>query len=239
MNPIEDPPVVRAEPATGGGESIELSEPLDARAIVRRSAPRVLRDGLGPLVSFFIVWKLTGLVVVGIAAATAFAAAVYRHERRLGRPALIVRVAFVLVMIRAVVGLSSGSARVYLGQEAVIDAMLGITVLWSLRFRRPLAAAFAREIYPFPDELRDSPTLMRVFRIVTVVWGVYFLCRSAVRLTAVLTLSVDQYALVLALSDAPFLLALLAWSVVYSIRAVRASPELATALAPASEPATP
>jgi Protein of unknown function (DUF3159) len=214
---IDDPEVN----ATG-----ELEEPLVAKTILRRSAPRVIRDGLGPIVSFVIGWKLAGLVV-GIACATVFAAVVYRHERRVGRPALIVRVAFVLVVIRAVVGLSSGSARVYLGQEVVIDALLGLTVLGSLAVGRPLASLFAREIYPFPEGLRDAPSLRHAFRVITTVWGVYFLARSAVRLAAVLTLSVDQYLLVAALSDAPFLLALLAWSVVYSIKTFEASPELA------------
>jgi hypothetical protein len=206
---------------------VELEVPLEAKSILRRSAPRVIRDGLGPIVSFFVGWKLAGLGV-GIACATAFAAVVYRHERRACRPALIVRVAFVLVVIRAVVGLTSGSARVYLGQEVVIDALLGLTVLGSLAVGRPLASLFAREIYPFPEGLRDAPSLRRAFRLITAVWGVYFLARSAVRLAAVLTLSVDQYLLVAALSDAPFLLALLAWSVVYSIKTFEANPELAT-----------
>src|SRR4051794_27492688 len=175
-----------------------------ARSIVRGTAPRVLRDALGPIVCFFIGWKLAGLVV-GIVLATVFAAVVYRHERRAGRPAIIVRVAFVLVVIRAVVGLTSGSARVYLGQEAAIDAAIGITVLGFLAAGRPLASFFAREIYPFPDEVRDAPEFRRAFAGMSAVWGAYFLVRSAVRLTAVLTLSVNQYLLVDALSGAPFL----------------------------------
>src|SRR5205807_4993404 len=115
-----------AEGPVGGGlerdnhamSDAPVPDPTDtptARSILRRSAPRVLRDALRPILSFFVGWKLAGLVV-GIGLATAFAAVIYRHERRAGRPAIIVRVAFVLVLIRAVVGLTSGSARVYLGQ---------------------------------------------------------------------------------------------------------------------------
>ena len=196
----------------------------------------MLRDALGPIASFFVAWKLFGLVA-GIAAATLLAALIYRHERRAGRPAMVVRVAFALVLIRAVVGLTSGSARVYLGQEAAIDALLGITVLAFLASGRPLASFFAREIYPFPDEVRHSPEFVRVFRIISLVWGAYFLARSAVRLTAVLTLSVDGYLLVDALTGAPFLLALLAWSVTYAVRTLEAQPELTAALTPAVAPA--
>jgi hypothetical protein len=208
------------------------TEAPSARTILRHSAPRVLRDALGPIGSFFVAWKLAGLAV-GIGVATLFAAVIYRHERNAGRPAIVVRVAFALVLIRAVVGLTSGSARVYLGQEAGIDAAIGLTVLGFLAAGRPLAAFFAREIYPFPDEVRSAPAFQRAFRIMTVVWAVYFLVRAAVRLTAVLTLSVNGYLLVDALSGAPFLLALLAWSVTYSIRTLESRPELTAALAAA------
>jgi hypothetical protein len=55
------------------------------------------------------------------------------------------------------------------------------------------------------------------------VWGTYFLLRAAVRLAALLTLSTNRYVLVVALSDVPFLLGLLAWSVYYTVGAFRDS----------------
>jgi hypothetical protein len=54
-----------------------------------------------------------------------------------------------------------------------------------------------------------------------------------VRLTALLSLNTDQYVLVAALSDAPFLVALLAWSVYYTTRAFRRNPEWAPVMAAA------
>src|SRR5436190_12729393 len=90
-------------------EDLVLAEPVDARWILRRGAPRIVRDGLGPLVTFVAVWKLLG-VVPGIIAATTFATLIFRHERRAGRPANVVRFSLALVFIRAAVGLISGSA---------------------------------------------------------------------------------------------------------------------------------
>jgi hypothetical protein len=72
-----------------------------------------------------------------------------------------------------------------------------------------------------------------VMRRITLVWGLYFLARGAVRLVALLTLSTDSYAAVVALSDVPFLIGLLAWSVYYSIGTFRASTELGPLLAAA------
>src|SRR5271169_4235100 len=101
--------------ATAPGELV-LPEPIATRAVVRRAGPRLVRDGFGPLAVFFAGWKLIGLTA-GIGMAVLFGISVFLHERRQGRPAMVVRLALVLVAIRATVGLSSGSATVYLAQE--------------------------------------------------------------------------------------------------------------------------
>lgn len=173
---------------------------------------------------FFIGWKLVS-VGTGIAMAAVFGLTVYVHERRRNRPAMIVRLALVLVAIRATVGITSGSATAYLAQEVGIDAVLGSVVLASLRTARPFASWFAAEIYRFPEMVRESAVYRQAMRTITVVWGAYFLARGLVRLAALLTLSTDRYALVIAVTDAPFLIALLAWSVYYTSAALRRSPE--------------
>jgi hypothetical protein len=217
---------------------IVLAEPIATRAVVRRAGPRLVRDGFGPLALFYAGWKLFGLTA-GIVMALVFGLVVFVHERRAGRPATVVRLALVLVAVRATVGLSSGSPTVYLAQEIVIDTLLGCAVLASLATERPFASWFASEVYPFPDEARESETFRTAMRTITLAWGVYFLARAGVRLTALLTLSTDRYVLVAALSDAPFLIALLAWSVYFTTRAFRRSPEWAPLIAAAEAAPTP
>jgi intracellular septation protein A len=199
-------------------------EPLGIAATLRRSGPRLVRDGFGPLAMFFAGWKLVGLLA-GIGAAVVFGLAVFVHERRQGRPAAIVRLALLLVAIRATVGLTSGSASAYLATEIGIDTMLGGAVLLSLRSDRPFASWFAGDIYPFPQVVRDSASYRKAMRTITVVWGVYFLTRALIRLAALLSLSTDSYVLVVALTDAPFLISLLAWSVYYTVGVFRRSEE--------------
>jgi hypothetical protein len=70
-------------------------------------------------------------------------------------------------------------------------------------------------------------------RTITTVWGIYFLVRALIRLTALLTLSTDSYVLVVALTDAPCLIALLAWSVYYTVGVFRRSEEWGPAIAAA------
>jgi hypothetical protein len=219
LAPIEPPP----------------AEPIEAGAVVRRVAPRLVRDAFGPLAVFFLGWKLIGLTA-GIAAAVLFGVAVFLHERRQGRPAVVVRIALVLVATRAVVGLSSGSARVYLAQEIGIDTLLACVVLGSLAASRPFASWFTEEIQPVPPAVSSSASFRGAMRRITIVWGSYFLIRALVRLTALLTLTTDQFVLVAALSDAPFLVALLAWSVYYASRTLRGSEEWGAAIAAAERP---
>jgi hypothetical protein len=215
----------RLPPVAAGAEP-----PIEPRAIIRGAVPRLVRDGFGPLATFYAGWKLIGLTA-GIVLALAFGMAVYLHERRQGRPAALVRVALAIVCLRAVVGFSSGSASVYLAQEIGIDLLLAGTVFGSLAAGRPLTSWIAADVYPFTPEMRDSDTFRHVMRTVTVVWGAYFLSRATVRLIALLTLSTDRYVLVVALSDAPFLILLLAWSVYYSFSVFRRSEQWGSLLA--------
>ena len=203
---------------------------MEPGTIIRRTVPRLVRDGFGPLATFYAGWKLIGLTA-GIVLALAFGVSVFLHERRQGRPAALVRVALTIVCLRAVVGFSSGSASVYLAQEIGIDLLLAGTVFGSLAAGRPLTAWIAADVYPFTPEMRDSDTFRDVMRTVTVVWGAYFLTRATVRLIALLTLSTDRYVLVVALSDAPFLILLLAWSVYYSFSVFRRSEQWGALLA--------
>jgi hypothetical protein len=206
--------------ATSPAELV-LPEPLGIGATLRRSGPRLVRDGFGPLAMFFAGWKLVGLLA-GIGAAVVFGLAVFVHERRQGRPAAIVRV-----------GLTSGSASAYLATEIGIDTVLGCAVLASLRSERPCASWFAGDIYPFPEMIRESASYRQAMRTITTVWGAYFLTRALVRLAALLTLSTNSYVLVVALSDAPFLISLLAWSVWYTVGVFRRSEEWGAVVAAA------
>jgi hypothetical protein len=221
---VREKPLPTVDPPPG--------DSIEARAIIRRAGPRLVRDGFGPLATFFLGWKLIGLTA-GIVLAVAFGVSVFVHERRQGRPATLVRVALAVVCLRAVVGLSSGSASVYLAQEIGIDVLLACGVMGSLAAGRPLTAWIAADVYPFTAEMRDSDTFRHVMRTVTAMWGSYFLARAAVRLLALLSLSTDRYVLVVALSDPPFLIALLAWSVYYTLGAFRRSDQWSALLADA------
>jgi hypothetical protein len=88
---------------------------------------------------------------------------------------------------------------------------------------RPVTELFVREIYPLPESVRASSEYRRLFAVIGAVWGLYFLCRAGVRGIAFVTLSKELYLAVVAASDVPFLLGLLAWSVWFGARRLRRS----------------
>jgi intracellular septation protein A len=209
-------------------EEFHLNPPK-TRDLLVGSGPRFARDAFGPIVAFYVGWKLVNLGV-GIGLSTAVALLAYRHERRNERPGVMARVALAIVLVQAVVGLLAGSERVYLAQPVLVTAIYGTAFLVSTFIGRPLAATFAREMYPFPDEVRESSTFHSAFNRISVAWGCYLLLRSAVRLAMLASSSVEAYLLINVATGIPLMMLMMSWSTWYGIRFFRRSEEWGPAI---------
>lgn len=194
------------------------------RAVLLAGLPGFLREGFLPLGAFYAGLRLAGLGV-GIAAAAAASLAVYVLERRAGRDGLLLRLSLAFVAVQSVVGLVSHSAIVYLAQPVLANAAWGLAFLASAALRRPLAGAFACAWYPFPRSFRETDAFKRVFGVESVVWGLYLLARATLRLVALLQGSVEGFLVVTIVTGTPAMLALVAWSIRYAIRALSTAPE--------------
>jgi hypothetical protein len=215
---------VSAAPATSASlGSSRIPEPT-FRSIFLAGAPRFAREAFGPVAAFYLGWKLGGLVV-GILCASAVGVALDLYERRRGRSGALALVSVAFVLVQAVVGLVTDSAVVYLAQPVVVGAIWGLANIGSALVGRPLAGIFADAWYPFPPEIRASRTYRRVFGVESVVWGVYLLARSGLRMLALAKGSIGAFAVVQFATGAPFSVALVAWSVWYATRAFERSDE--------------
>jgi intracellular septation protein A len=216
------------EPASSVATQIGLPE-VSARSILRGSGPRFALDAGAPVLVFYAGWKLSGLVV-GVVAATIVGLGAYAWERHRERPGVMARVALAFVLVQAAVGLGAGSAKVYLAQPVLLNGVLGLAFLVSVLAGRPLAGAFAQEMYPFPPQVAESDTFRRVFTGVSLAWAVYLLARSSLRLFT-LSMSVDAFVAVNVATGFPVSAALMSWSVWYGVRGFRRSEEWGWALA--------
>jgi len=179
--------------------------------------PGFLREGFLPLGAFYAGLRLDGLAA-GIVAAALASVLIYVYERRVGRDALLVRISLGFVVVQSIVGLAADSATVYLAQPVLLAAAWGLAFWVSIPLGRPLAGALACAWYPFPRWLKESPDFKRVYAVESVVWGAYFLARSALRLVLLLEGSLESFLVVVFLTGTPVMLVLLAWSIRYAIR---------------------
>jgi intracellular septation protein A len=203
-------------PATGEGRRVSFGD------LVFGIGPRFARDALGPVLVFYTGWKLVGLSA-GIAAATFLALVAFAWERRRGRTGLMPGIGLGVALVQAVVGLVSGNPRAYLAPPVIVNAFWGLLFIGSTVAGRPLAGVLAQEAHSFPPELRASRIFSRVFGHVSLVWGTYFLARSAVRLAALLWSNIEVFIVVNVLTGFPFAAGLMSWSLWYPLRAFRAA----------------
>jgi len=193
-----------------------LTEPT-VWGVLMTGLPGVLREGFLPLGAFYAGLELSGLTA-GIVASALASVLIYVYERRRGRDALLVRLSLGFVAIQSVVGLVAHSATVYLAQPVLLAAAWGLVFVISVVVGRPLAGSLASAWYPFPQWLKESADFKRVYTVESLVWGVYFLARSALRLSVLLHGSIGGFLVITFLTGTPVTILLLAWSVRYAIR---------------------
>lgn len=203
---------------------------VSVRAILVGSGPRFARDAFGPVLVFYVSFKLFGLAT-GIAAGTLVSFAAWQYERRRDRSGLLAWLALLIVAVQALVGFVANDARAYLAPSVLATLAWAFVFFGSVAIRRPLAGLFAGEMYPFPPEVRDSTTFRRVFSTVSLAWGVMLLLRSVVRLVTLVQSGVDAYVVVNATTGIPLTAAMMTWSVWFATRGFRRSEEWGWALA--------
>lgn len=194
------------------------------RDVMAGGLPGFAREGIVPIGLFYLGLKADGLAL-GIALSAAAGVTVYLYEHHRGQRGLMARLSLAFIAVQAVAGLASHSATVYLAQPVLLNALWALLYLGSVAAGRPLMGAIAEAWYPFPEVARRSATYRRVFGLESIVWGVYLLLRSALRLAVLLAGSLGSFFVVNIVTGLPITLALIAWSIWYSIRAFERSDE--------------
>ena len=223
--------MVRETPEAPAEREGGLTEP-SFRGVLLTGLPGFLREGFLPVGAFYLGLRLGGLAA-GIAASTAVSLLIYFYERRAGRDGLLVRISLAFVAVQSAVGLAAHSSTVYLAQPVLANAAWGLAFLASALIRRPLAGSLACAWYPFPHWFRQTEHFKRVFGIQSLVWGAYFVVRSAVRLAVLLQGSLESFLLTVLLTGTPMMLLLILWSIRYSIRGLADTEPPAVAVTPA------
>jgi hypothetical protein len=181
------------------------------------TGPRFARDALGPVLTFYVGWRLVGFRF-GVIAATLAALGVFAWERWHGRRGLAIGIGLFIALVQAVAGLATGSTVAYFAPAVIINGAYGLAFLVSVLIGRPLAGVLAAESYPFTPEMKASPTFRSVFSVISLAWAGYLLSRAAVRWLVLTRASVELYILVNVATGPPLIAAIMTWSIWYAFR---------------------
>ena len=203
----------------------------------------VIFDVAAPLVAYQLLRSagmtaVTALLLSGVFPALHVIINAIRHRR------LDVVGALVLagIVVGTVLGLVSHNARLVLVEGSVPTAVFGVACLASLWARHPLMFSFARE-FTGPDTAKGQEMTRlwqyegyrRVFRVITVVWGVAFLLEAALRVVIVYNTSTGTALAISKATPFVFFAIMSAWTVAYGTHHKRKGERMAAAAGEARE----
>jgi hypothetical protein len=211
--------------------------PVAKDSRLRSLATLLIFDIAGPLVAYSLLRKsgmsaVTALVISGVFPAFGVTISVIRH-RRVDAVGVLVLAG---IIVGTVTGLLSHSAKLVLVEGSVPTAVFGLASLGSLRARYPLMFSLAREFIG-PDTARgqEMTTLWqldgyrRVFRIITIVWGVAFLIEAALRVVIIYNTSTGTALAISKVMPFVFVAIMLTWTFAYGTRQKKKGERMAAA----------
>jgi hypothetical protein len=133
------------------------------------------------------------------------------------------------IVLATVIGLATGSGRLYLLDGAILTGVFGVVCLASLATPRPLMFHFALASNGGPESPRGRefaerwryPAFRRVFVVLTVVWGAAFVIQAAINAAIIEATSTNRAFVINKILPYVFLVGLGAWTAVYGLRAKR------------------
>jgi len=101
-----------------------------------------------------------------------------------------------IMTIRTVFTLATGNTFVYFVQPVFADAAVAAIFLVSLWSARPIVARLAPDFYPMDAALAARPRIRRLFRRLTLLWGLVIVVKGSVTLWLLVSLSTVNFVLI-------------------------------------------
>lgn len=213
-----------------GGKSRAIGRGANIRAVGAVLGPIVVFDIAGPIIVQSFARHQGASLTVALAL-SGVAPAAWILVRMFWRRQLDAVGVFVLssIILATLIGLATGSGRLYLLDSAILTGVFGLVCLGSLATSRPLMFHFALESNggeqspkgrEFADRWRYA-AFRRVFVVMTVVWGASFVLQAAISAAIIEATSTDKAFVINKILPYGFLAVLGAWTFVYGIRAKR------------------
>ena len=171
----------------------ELSKRSIVATVARRSGRHVIEASVIPAVLFYVSLVFIGLEAAYVAALLwSYSALGRRLLGRLPVPPILV-LSVIAITVRTLVAVISQSSFVYFFQPVLGTVAMGCVFLATVWVGQPLVGRLADEFWELTPEEADRPAVLRLFRHLTVLWGVTNLASAALTLTYLLWLPVGPF----------------------------------------------
>lgn len=195
----------------------------DLRAVLTRVVVSLV---VAVVIPACLMWTM--LTVAGFSTAVVVALAwviVVMVWRRMTRRAVsgLVLLSMVVLTIRTVLALVTGSSFLYFVQPVFTDLAVATLFLGSLCTVRPIVARLAPDFFPMNAAVAERPEVCCLFRRLTLMWGLVIVLKAGITLSLLASLSTTSFVLIKGGAIATLTLtaavATIVWSVVVGRRA--------------------
>jgi len=101
-----------------------------------------------------------------------------------------------IMTIKTAITFATGNTFIYFVQPVFVDGVVAIAFLASLWSARPLVARLAPDFCPLAAEITGRPGICRLYRSLTLMWGLVILVKGSVTLWLLITLSTVDFVLI-------------------------------------------
>ena len=165
-------------------------------AIVGRVTVSLANAVLAPAVLFATVAVLANVATAMIVALAWLVGAVsWRGATGRTVSGLLV-LTLAIVSIKTTIAFATGNTFIYFVQPVLVDAVVAAVFLGSLRTDRPFVSRLAPDFCPLEETIAARPRIRRLFRDLTLMWGVVILVKGTVTLVLLLALSTVDFVVI-------------------------------------------
>lgn len=166
------------------------------RDILVRVGVSLVTAVVTPAVLFAVTIVLFDVTVAMITALAWTAGAIcWRHATGRVVSGLLVLTGAIMA-VKTSIALSTGNTFVYFVQPVVVDGLVATIFLASLWSARPLVARLAPDFCPLDAVLAERPGICRLFRGLTLMWGLVIMVKGTVTLWLLMSLSTVDFVVI-------------------------------------------
>jgi hypothetical protein len=166
------------------------------KAVTARVAASLVTAVVVPAALFAVTLVVLG-VDTAVIVALAWMAGAMCWRWAAGRPVSWLLVLTLGIMtVKTGFTLATGNTFVYFVQPVFTDALVATVFLGSLCTARPVVARIAPDFYPVDDALAERPRIRRLFRRLTLLWGLVVMVKGGVTVWLLLSLSTVDFVLI-------------------------------------------